>query len=147
MAHAFARRFPIGAEIHEDRVSLRVWAPGAKSVSAVVEDDVAAGSDCEKTHVALKAEGDGYFSALSSVLRAGSRYRYRLDDDPALYPDPASRFQPEGPHGPFPPGTQYDANGPWGKLDPWINGSGTGNPVAGGTVGGGGQSSGQAATE
>jgi maltooligosyltrehalose trehalohydrolase len=27
-------------------------------------------------------------------------YRFRLDGEGALYPDPASRFQPEGPHGP-----------------------------------------------
>src|SRR5439155_16852125 len=31
---------------------------------------------------------------------AGTRYRYRLGDDDRGYPDPASRFQPEGPHGP-----------------------------------------------
>src|SRR5262249_2415703 len=31
---------------------------------------------------------------------AGARYRFCLDGEPALYPDPASRFQPEGPHGP-----------------------------------------------
>src|SRR5918998_1399832 len=30
----------------------------------------------------------------------GMRYRFRLDDDQTLYPDPASRFQPDGPHGP-----------------------------------------------
>jgi maltooligosyltrehalose trehalohydrolase len=28
------------------------------------------------------------------------RYRYRLDQGPDLYPDAASRFQPDGPHGP-----------------------------------------------
>ena len=31
---------------------------------------------------------------------AGARYRYRLDGGTDTYPDPASRFQPEGPHGP-----------------------------------------------
>ncbi|MES1164960.1 MAG: malto-oligosyltrehalose trehalohydrolase, partial [Verrucomicrobiota bacterium] len=33
-------------------------------------------------------------------LTAGGRYAFRLDDDPHPYPDPASRFQPDGPHGP-----------------------------------------------
>jgi maltooligosyltrehalose trehalohydrolase len=33
-------------------------------------------------------------------LDAGARYRFRLGDGDALVPDPASRFQPEGPHGP-----------------------------------------------
>ena len=31
--------------------------------------------------------------------RAGSRYGFRLSDDPRIYPDPASRSQPDGPHG------------------------------------------------
>ena len=34
------------------------------------------------------------------MRRAGDRYRFRLDDAETLYPDPASRYQPEGPHGP-----------------------------------------------
>jgi maltooligosyltrehalose trehalohydrolase len=32
-------------------------------------------------------------------LAAGDRYGFRLDDDPKTYPDPASRAQPDGPHG------------------------------------------------
>jgi len=31
---------------------------------------------------------------------AGGRYAFLLDDDSHPYPDPASRFQPGGPHGP-----------------------------------------------
>src|SRR5581483_10562776 len=31
---------------------------------------------------------------------AGTRYRFRLDGGERLFPDPASRFQPDGPHGP-----------------------------------------------
>ena len=58
---------------------------------------------------ALTAEGNGYFSALVPDVRAGARYRVALDGGDA-FPDPASRFQPEGPHadsevvdpGPFP---------------------------------------------
>ena len=45
------------------------------------------------------AEPDGYFSLWSVPAQAGMRYRFRLDRGDAL-PDPASRFQPEGPHGP-----------------------------------------------
>jgi maltooligosyltrehalose trehalohydrolase len=33
-------------------------------------------------------------------LQAGSLYSLQLDKEETLYPDPASRFQPEGPHGP-----------------------------------------------
>lgn len=47
---------------------------------------------------ALAREENGYFSSFVGDIRAGSRYRFRLDDGEA-YPDPASRFQPDGPHG------------------------------------------------
>jgi maltooligosyltrehalose trehalohydrolase len=49
--------------------------------------------------VLLRAEEGGYFSGEAAV-GAGTRYRFRLAEKPDLYPDPASRFQPEGPHGP-----------------------------------------------
>src|SRR5439155_923723 len=39
-------------------------------------------------------------AALVPDVADGARYRFRLDGGPALYPDPASRFQPDGPHGP-----------------------------------------------
>jgi len=47
----------------------------------------------------LTPERDGYFSALVTAARAGTLYRFQVDDDTGFYPDPASRFQPEGPHG------------------------------------------------
>jgi maltooligosyltrehalose trehalohydrolase len=49
--------------------------------------------------VALAPEPGGYFSGLAPALKPGARYRFRLDGG-AAFPDPASRFQPEGPHGP-----------------------------------------------
>ncbi len=84
------RRLPIGAEIVPDGVHVRVWAPNATRVDVVI-DDVA--------H-AMTAEADHYFSVLVPGARAGTRYRFRLDGNPELVPDPASRFQPEGVHGP-----------------------------------------------
>jgi maltooligosyltrehalose trehalohydrolase len=50
--------------------------------------------------ITLASEGDGYFSALVSSVGAGTLYRYRLDAGPSCFPDPASRAQPFGPHGP-----------------------------------------------
>jgi maltooligosyltrehalose trehalohydrolase len=50
--------------------------------------------------VPLVAEADGYFSGILPQARAGTLYRYSLDGSETHYPDPASRFQPEGPHGP-----------------------------------------------
>ncbi len=83
------RRYAVGAELAGDgQISVRVWAPGRDHV-AVVVDGVA---------TVLEPDGDGY-SAATVAGHAGSRYGFRLDDDPKTYPDPASRFQPEGPHG------------------------------------------------
>jgi len=48
----------------------------------------------------LKPEAHGYFSGQVATARAGSLYKFKLDDDETLYPDIESRFQPEGPHGP-----------------------------------------------
>ena len=47
----------------------------------------------------LRREDDGYFSGVAAEVRDGDTYRFRLDGGDA-FPDPASRFQPEGPHGP-----------------------------------------------
>jgi maltooligosyltrehalose trehalohydrolase len=47
----------------------------------------------------LIAEEGGYFAIHAPSLRVGTRYRFRFEDGQA-YPDPASRFQPDGPHGP-----------------------------------------------
>ena len=47
----------------------------------------------------LTPEGNGYFSGYVANVGVGTRYRFRLDGG-AAYPDPASRYQPEGPHGP-----------------------------------------------
>jgi maltooligosyltrehalose trehalohydrolase len=94
-----ARRYPIGVEIirNDDGVTethARVWAPGRRSVELVTSDDGGGSSDS-----ALDPEGDGYFSGLVGNLGAGTLYRFRLDGGDA-FPDPMSRFQPEGPHGP-----------------------------------------------
>jgi len=75
-----------------DSVRFRVWAPKRKSVDVVIEDGNGA-------IIPLDPERNGYFSGIVPNLEAGSLYRYRLDQD-RKYPDPCSRFQPEGPHGP-----------------------------------------------
>jgi maltooligosyltrehalose trehalohydrolase len=48
----------------------------------------------------LLPEKDGYFAGYASDVGPGLPYRFRLDGGSQLYPDPASRFQPQGPHGP-----------------------------------------------
>ena len=89
------RRLPIGAELHDDGVDFRVWAPAVKTVELMLE----AGPGSPSAHK-LAPEGDGYFSATVARAGAGTRYRLRPGDAERGLPDPASRFQPEGPHGP-----------------------------------------------
>lgn len=42
----------------------------------------------------------GYFSGWVEALAEGDLYSFRIDGGETLYPDPASRYQPSGPHGP-----------------------------------------------
>ncbi|HEY2587764.1 MAG TPA: malto-oligosyltrehalose trehalohydrolase [Tepidisphaeraceae bacterium] len=95
MSPATARRLPIGAElIPAGAVHFRVWAPARHEVEVVFEGRSAA------QPLRLTREPDGYFSGLASRAQAGDLYRFRLDSSDKLVPDPASRFQPDGPHGP-----------------------------------------------
>jgi maltooligosyltrehalose trehalohydrolase len=84
------RRFPAGAELTPDGVSFRVWAPERTTVAVVVK-----GGEHE-----LALERNGYFHGVIADLAAGALYQFRLNGEAALYHDPASRFQPEGPEGP-----------------------------------------------
>jgi maltooligosyltrehalose trehalohydrolase len=89
------RRLPVGAELlPAGGVHIRVWAPDHRRVEVVLEAGPGTGQS-----VRLDAEPDGHFSGTLPQAAVGTRYRYRLDDDAKLYPDPVSRFQPEGPHG------------------------------------------------
>ena len=72
----------------------RVWASAAREVWLAVERPDAA--DDERR---LGRRDDGTFEAWLPDVGPGARYWYRLDGGPPL-PDPASRFQPEGVHGP-----------------------------------------------
>ena len=95
MGTSVGRRLPVGAEaLPEGGAHFRVWAPRRKRVEVVIE-----GGD-RKDAFALEAEDDAYFSARVREASDGTLYRFRLDGDEYLYPDPVSRFQPEGPHGP-----------------------------------------------
>jgi maltooligosyltrehalose trehalohydrolase len=85
-------RLRLGATALEDGVTFRVWAPKRTRVDVVLER----GSE---RVVALTPEAGGYFSGVVPGIGAGTRYRYRLDDAES-FPDPCSRFQPDGPRGP-----------------------------------------------
>jgi maltooligosyltrehalose trehalohydrolase len=103
------RRLAIGAEPVPGGVHFRVWAPSRRTVDVVVDG---------AAPLPLDREADGHFSALAPGVAAGARYVFRLDGD-VLRPDPASRFQPEGPNGPsevVDPGAFRWSDGAWRGL-------------------------------
>ena len=83
------RRHPMGAELLADGTSFRVWAPAHERVAVVIEG----------VEHPLARETDGYHAASLPGIGPGTLYRYRLGADETLYPDPASRSQPDRPMG------------------------------------------------
>ncbi|MCK4910614.1 MAG: malto-oligosyltrehalose trehalohydrolase [Thermodesulfovibrionales bacterium] len=69
-----------------------VWAPKRHSVSLVIT------GTHEKT-VPMQKTREGWFECVTLKAPAGTRYLFELDTDERR-PDPASRSQPEGVHGP-----------------------------------------------
>lgn len=91
----------------ERRCQFRTWAPFSQKV------DVHIVSPRERV-IPLESEGNGYFAATTESVKPGDRYLYRLDGQKER-PDPASRFQPEGVHG---PSQVVDTRFPW-EDDSW----------------------------
>jgi len=69
-----------------------LWAPHARSVSVSFQNG-------SLPRLPMESLPNGYHHAIAEDLPSASRYFYRIDDEREL-PDPASRFQPEGVHGP-----------------------------------------------
>lgn len=84
--------YPVGAQaaIAAAGAHFRVWAPEHDSLRVHLTD---LGSQ------ELKKNGDGYFSGFVPEALNGARYSFFVDAQ-GPYPDPASRYQPEGPHKP-----------------------------------------------
>jgi maltooligosyltrehalose trehalohydrolase len=81
-----------GAIPGEDGTVFRVWAPSAASITLRVDN-------AEDVQARLSRAGSGLFEGRVEGAGNGSLYTYSIDGgDP--YPDPASRFQPQGVHGP-----------------------------------------------
>ncbi|HEY0096774.1 MAG TPA: alpha-amylase family glycosyl hydrolase, partial [Archangium sp.] len=77
-------------------VRWRVWAPGHREVQVVLY-----GRDGQQpgTPLPLVDEGGGFFSAALAGEGPGVRYKLRVDGQ-GPFPDPWSRSQPDGVHGP-----------------------------------------------
>ncbi|MEP6957861.1 MAG: malto-oligosyltrehalose trehalohydrolase [Nitrospirota bacterium] len=79
-----------GALVQRDgSVRWRVWAPKADRVEIVLID-----GDARVLH-SMSREERGFFHFVKSDIRNGQRYACRLNGGPD-YPDPASRWQPDG---------------------------------------------------
>ena len=87
--HRFGE-LPFGAEVQPDGVRFRLWAPGASAVSLQIEA-------ADTPILPMANEPGGWFALSTSLARPGARYRYLVNGQ--AFPDPASRYQPEGVHG------------------------------------------------
>ncbi|RPH81789.1 MAG: malto-oligosyltrehalose trehalohydrolase [Nitrospiraceae bacterium] len=88
-----AWQLDLGARMIEaDRVRFTVWAPFADTVAVELVDQ-------DRTAIPMQPASQGYFEVTVEGVGPRARYRYLLDGKKAR-PDPASRFQPEGVHGP-----------------------------------------------
>jgi maltooligosyltrehalose trehalohydrolase len=81
-----ARQF--GACLTASGASFRLWAPAAKRVDLLLD----------KPHP-LQRGDDGWFAADIAGIKAGTLYKFRIDDEIDV-PDPASAFQPDDIAGP-----------------------------------------------
>ena len=82
----------IGATpLPDGRCAFRVWAPLRQAVGIRLVDG--------DRIVRLEPRQRGYFEGVAEDVQPGTRYLVRLDDE-LERPDPASRHQPEGVHGP-----------------------------------------------
>jgi maltooligosyltrehalose trehalohydrolase len=81
----------VGALYADGRTTFRVWAP----LSQHVEVHVTAPFD---KATPMQAVGNGYFEVAIESVEPGARYTFRLGPSTEL-PDPASRYQRDGPYG------------------------------------------------
>jgi maltooligosyltrehalose trehalohydrolase len=77
-----------GARLTAEGASFRLWAPAAKRVDLLLDGP----------HPMQRGEA-GWFSADIPGVKAGARYKFRIDDEIDVA-DPASMFQPEDVSGP-----------------------------------------------
>lgn len=90
-------QMPFGAECREDgTVRFRLWAPKLAALSVRL-------LNLSPRDLPMVAIDGGWFELVTDQARAGTRYQFVIDDlpeGPRAVPDPVSRFQPHGVHGP-----------------------------------------------
>src|SRR6185437_394610 len=86
-------RSTFGPAVQPDGCLFQLWArPGAK-IELLIEGEPS------RRAIAMSAGEDGIYRAHVNDAGAGTRYWFKIDGA-GPFPDPASRFQPEGVHGP-----------------------------------------------
>jgi 1,4-alpha-glucan branching enzyme/maltooligosyltrehalose trehalohydrolase len=85
---------PFGTRIENRGVTFRLWAPAAQLAEVALHR----GSAPPEIHPA-EADAEGWWECHVPGASAGTLYRWRIDGR-QLVPDPASRQNPDGPHGP-----------------------------------------------
>ena len=81
----------LGAIVGSNGTTFRVWAPDHERVDVVVEG----------VPRSLTRDPQGYWTGTVADIGPGTLYQYRIDgDESRTFPDPASRYQPYGVHGP-----------------------------------------------
>lgn len=93
MSDVLQRKYSIGAEVINNGVDFRVWAPKQESLHLILDKN-------QDNPLTMQRLENGYFGYFAQGAKANSLYQFRCEDDQSLYPDPASRFQPYGPSGP-----------------------------------------------
>ncbi|MBB5394761.1 malto-oligosyltrehalose trehalohydrolase [Mucilaginibacter sp. AK015] len=90
----------------DGRAAFWLWAPKAQSAAILLED----GSEFD-----LTKQEKGYWTIITDRLKPQGRYQVRLDGE-KLLPDPASKSQPDGVHG---PSQAIDLNGFEWQASQW----------------------------
>lgn len=88
-----AHTMRFGATLGDDGAHFRLWAPTAQQVELLLHREGGPHA------VSAEAGADGWHEVHDGSARAGQRYQWRIDGE-RVVPDPASRWNPEGPHGP-----------------------------------------------
>ncbi|PRD57186.1 malto-oligosyltrehalose trehalohydrolase [Sphingobacterium gobiense] len=81
---------PLGVTLTKNKVQITVWAPKAKSVICRTYQP--------NKDIVLSPQAYGYWYGESKEIAAGQRYHFVVNGE--ALPDPVSRSQPEGVHGP-----------------------------------------------
>ena len=66
-----------------------IWAPSARTMALRIEDST----------ISMQGPDDRGWWRAEAKAAPGANYGFLIDDDPKAYPDPRSRWQPEGVHG------------------------------------------------